>query len=152
MHKQRIIFFTSCWNAFVTHFLMFLRLSVYRYFDPNLAFFNSCIDRRPHFSCFLSSHIFDQIHEQTDAIPTGRCSDKWNVLELMMVYALILDIVPLKWIRPNCCEHFLTHFTSQVGNYYDAIFGYFPNSSTQKHDEIAFQQKVKKMIFCLWIV
>ena len=24
-----------------------------------------------------------------------------NVLELVLVYALILDIVPLKWIRPN---------------------------------------------------
>ena len=24
-----------------------------------------------------------------------------NVLELVLVYALILEIVPLKWIRPN---------------------------------------------------
>ena len=27
--------------------------------------------------------------------------EQTNVLELVLVYALILDIVPLKWIRPN---------------------------------------------------
>ena len=152
MHRQKIIFFTFCWNAFVAHFLMVLGLSVYRYFDQNPTIFNSCIDSRPYFPFFLSSHIFDQIHEQTDAIPAGRCSDKRNVLELMLVYALILDIVPFKWIRPNCCEHFLTHFTLQVGNYFDAFFADFRNSSPQILTQLAFQQKVKKMIFCLRIV
>ena len=49
-------------------------------------------------------------------------------------------------------KYFLTHFTSQVCNYFDAFLGYFWNSSIPKHDEIAWQQKVKNMIFCLCIV
>ena len=123
MHRQKIIFFPFCCHAFVTHFLMFLRLSVYRYFDRNLTFFNTCIDRRPYFLFFLSSHIFDQIHEQTDAIPAGRCSDKRNVLELMFVYALILDIVPLKWIRPNTFLRTLRYKSAIIITLFLATFG-----------------------------
>ena len=66
MHRQKIIFFTFCWNAFVAHFLVLLRLSVYRYFDQKYKFFNSSIDRKPYFQFFLSSHFLD--HEKNEKI------------------------------------------------------------------------------------
>ena len=103
MHKHKIIFFTFCCNAFLTYFLVILSLSVYRQFYQNRIFSNSCIDRRPLFSLFLSSHFLYQIQRfqyflnQISIHPILG----WACFGIFTISALIYGYLLLKWIRSN---------------------------------------------------
>ena len=101
MHRQKIIFFTFCWNAFVAHFLVLLRLSVYRYFDQKYKFFNSSIDRKPYFQFFLSSNFFDhwqKISTISDARFFKQNSTFWsNLIKSSFSYALYVTSWQLFW-------------------------------------------------------